>query len=77
MENSECSAKIFDKDQSAYFDWNENAAINYNDATREDYEKYFKVNKLTLEEVEKQLGYKVRIVTDHIDRDWETLKYFS
>jgi len=57
------SFNVFSKEECPIM-WYDDIDINYRDAEQETYDKYFQVNKMTLAEIEKALGYKVEIVDD-------------
>lgn len=47
--------------QSAPILWHDDIDINCDANKKEDYEKYFNVNELIIEEIEARLGYKIKI----------------
>jgi hypothetical protein len=61
MERMEAIPHVFEK-ESAPINWHDDIDINKRGCTQEDYEKYFKVNPMTKDEIEKALGYRVEIV---------------
>ena len=44
--------------------WHDEIDINYSHTTEDDYAKYFKLNQMTKEEIERELGYKIEIIDD-------------
>lgn len=55
------SFNVFEKDECPIV-WDDDIDINFRDADQETFDKYFRVNEMTVEEIEAELGYKIKVV---------------
>lgn len=61
FDRTEASPAVFDF-ESAPIEWHDDIDINRRGASKELYAKYFKVNPMTKEDIERELGYKIELI---------------